>query len=117
MQFDFTWRKNALSIGVNVNLMRFLISIIAVFLASISTSVVGVIGFIALVAPHISRMVVGSNHKYLIPFSMILGSNILLLADTLSRNIAKPYEIPVGITMSMFGGPFFIYLLRRRLKK
>lgn len=109
--------KNALSIGANVNLIRFLISIIAVFLASISTSVVGVIGFIALVAPHISRMIVGSNHKYLIPFSMILGSNILLLADTLSRNIAKPYEIPVGITMSMFGGPFFIYLLRRRLKK
>ncbi len=109
--------KNALSIGTNVNLIRFLISIIAVFLASISTSVVGVIGFLALVAPHISRMIVGSNHKYLIPFSMVLGSNILLLADTLSRNIAKPYEIPVGITMSMFGGPFFIYLLRRRLRK
>ncbi|ABV33809.1 MULTISPECIES: FecCD family ABC transporter permease [Pseudothermotoga] len=109
--------RNAVSLGTNINRARIIISLVAVFLASLSTSVVGIIGFIGLVVPHISRMIIGSNHKYLIPFSMFMGSSVLVLADTLSRTITKPYEIPVGITMSVFGGPFFLYLLRRRMHK
>ena len=105
--------KTARSIGVNVNSMRIVISIIAVLLASISTAVAGAISFLGLIVPHIGRLLVGSDHKKLIPFSALLGSFTYLLADTLGRTIAMPYEIPAAIIMSVIGGPFFIILLRR----
>lgn len=105
--------KNAKSLGYSPNVLRILISIVAVFLAGISTAYVGVIGFIGLVVPHIARMIMGTDHKVLIPFSALLGSTMLLLADTLGRTITSPYEIPVGIVMTIIGGPFFLYLLRK----
>jgi iron complex transport system permease protein len=105
--------KNAKSLGYSPNTLRILISVIAVFLAGISTAYVGVIGFIGLVVPHISRMIIGTDHKVLLPFSALLGSTMLLLADTLGRTITAPYEIPVGIVMTIIGGPFFLYLLRK----
>lgn len=105
--------KNAKSLGYNPNVLRILISVVAVFLAGISTAYVGVIGFIGLVVPHISRMIMGTDHKVLIPFSALLGSTLLLLADTLGRTITAPYEIPVGIVTTIIGGPFFLYLLRK----
>lgn len=105
--------KNAKSLGYSPNVLRILISIVAVFLAGISTAYVGVIGFIGLVVPHIARMIMGTDHKVLIPFSALLGSTMLLLADTLGRTITAPYEIPVGIVMTIIGGPFFLYLLRK----
>ncbi|WP_310605591.1 FecCD family ABC transporter permease [Anaerosporobacter sp.] len=105
--------KNAKSLGYNPNVLRILISLVAVFLAGISTAYVGVIGFIGLVVPHISRMIMGTDHKVLLPFSALLGSTLLVLADTLGRTITAPYEIPVGIVMTIIGGPFFLYLLRK----
>lgn len=104
----------ATNLGFNVNLTRLVISGVAVFLAATSTSVVGVISFVGLIVPHISRMLMGSDHKYTIPFSMILGSIVLLVADTLGRTIGGAIEIPVGVIMSIVGGPFFLYLLRKR---
>lgn len=104
----------ATNLGFNVNLTRLLISGVAVFLAATSTAVVGVISFVGLIVPHISRMLMGSDHKYTIPFSMILGSIVLLVADTLGRTIGGSIEIPVGVIMSIVGGPFFLYLLRKR---
>ncbi|WP_313131626.1 FecCD family ABC transporter permease [Anaerocolumna sp.] len=105
--------KNAKSLGVNPNFHRILISVVAVFLAGISTAYAGVIGFIGLVVPHVARLLMGSDHKILIPFSAILGSLVLVLADTLGRTLTAPYEIPVGVIMSVLGGPFFLYLLRK----
>lgn len=105
--------KTAKSLGVNPNVQRIIISMVAVFLAGISTAFAGVIGFLGLVVPHISRIMVGSDHKTLIPFSALLGSLVLLLADTFGRNIASPYEIPVGVVMAVLGGPFFLYQLRK----
>lgn len=105
--------KTARSLGVDVNKSRLAVSCIAVLLASISTAIVGVVGFLGLVAPHIARLLVGSDHKKLIPFSMLLGAFILLLADTLGRTVAAPYEIPAGILMAVIGGPFFVFLLKR----
>lgn len=102
----------AKAIGVNVNRDRFVLTLIAIILASVSTTIVGVIGFLGLVVPHIGRLVIGSNHKYLIPFSMILGSITLLLSDTIGRIIAYPYEIKSYVIMSIFGGIFFIVLLK-----
>jgi len=90
-----------------------LITTVAVFLAGISTAIAGIISFVGLVVPHICRIIIGSDHKYLIPFSGVLGSALLLLADTLGRSIIKPYEIPVGIVMAVIGAPFFLYLLKR----
>lgn len=104
----------ATNLGFNVNKSRFIISLVAIFLAGVSTSIVGVISFVGLIVPHITRMLLGSDHKYTIPFSIILGSIVLLIADTLARTIGGSIEIPVGVIMSIIGGPFFLYLLRKR---
>ena len=105
--------KTARSLGVNVTRSRIVISVIAVLLASISTAVIGPISFLVLIVPHIARLLVGSDHKVLVPYSVLLGAFTLLLADTIGRTIAAPYEISAAVIMSVVGGPFFIILLRR----
>lgn len=105
--------KTARSLGVNVTRSRIVISVIAVLLAGIATAVIGPISFLGLIVPHIARLLVGSNHKVLMPYTVLLGAFTLLLADTLGRTIASPYEISASIIMSVIGGPFFIILLRR----
>ena len=105
--------KTARSLGVDVNKSRLAVSCIAVLLASISTAIIGIVSFLGLIAPHIGRILVGSDHKKLIPFSILLGAFILLMADTLGRTIAAPYEISAGIIMAVVGGPFFVFLLKR----
>lgn len=105
--------KTARSLGINVTRSRIVISVIAVLLAGISTAVVGPISFLGLIVPHIARLLVGSNHKALIPYTILLGAFTLLLADTVGRTIAAPYEISASVIMSVVGGPFFILLLRR----
>ena len=76
----------------------------------------GLIGFVGLVAPHISRLLIGGDHRYLLPASAVLGAILLLIADTIGRTIVSPTIIPVGIVISFIGAPFFLYLLitRRR---
>lgn len=106
--------KTARGIGVNVSWTRLYISLAAVLLASVSTAVAGVISFVGLIVPHIARIFVGSNHKLLIPYSMLAGALIFLLADTLGRTIANPYEINASIIMAVAGGPFFILLIKGR---
>ena len=108
--------KTARSIGVNVTRTRIIVSVIAVLLASILTAVIGPISFLGLIVPHIARLLVGSNHKVLVPYSIVLGAFMLLCADTLGRTIAAPYEISASVIMSVIGGPFFIILLRRSKK-
>lgn len=105
--------KTARSLGMNVTRSRIVISVTAVLLASISTAVVGAISFLGLIVPHIARLLVGSNHKVLVPYSILLGAFTLLLADTIGRTVASPYEISAAVVMSVIGGPFFIFLLRR----
>lgn len=105
--------KTARNLGINVIRSRIVISVIAVLLAGIATAVIGPISFLGLIVPHIARLLVGSNHKVLIPYTVLLGAFTLLLADTLGRTIAAPYEISASIIMSVLGGPFFIILLRR----
>ena len=106
--------ESATNLGFNVNRTRLIISLVAVFLAATSTAVVGIISFVGLIVPHISRMLMGSDQKYTIPFSMVLGGIVLLIADTLARTVGGSIEIPVGVIMSIVGGPFFLYLLRKR---
>ena len=109
--------KTVRSLGVNVTAIRLIISFIACLLASISTAVIGPISFLGLIVPHIARLLVGSNHKVLMPYTMILGAFTFLLADTIGRTICYPYEINATVIMSVVGGPFFVFLLRRSDKK
>ena len=105
--------KNAKSLGFNSNIYMIIVTAVAVFLASISTAIAGVISFVGLVVPHICRIIIGSDHKYLIPCSGIVGAFLVLFADTVGRMAMRPNEIPVGVVTCIFGAPFFLYLLRR----
>lgn len=104
----------AKNLGIRVNLSRVVLSAVSAFLAAATVSQIGMIGFVGLVAPHIARMLVGSDYKVLMPTSMLTGSLMVLLADTVGRSIWPGTEIPVGVMMSVFGGPFFLYMLRKR---
>ncbi len=100
-------------LGVNIDRLRVVISVIAVLLVSGVTAVTGVIGFLALIVPHIARRLTCSDHRILVPFCALAGGFTLLLADTVGRCIAAPMEIPASVIMSIIGGPFFIVLLKR----
>lgn len=107
--------RTLMTLGINVNFYRFGLSLLAVLLCSISVSVVGVIGFIALLVPHIARLLVGLDHKYLLPVSFLIGMIVLLVTDTIGRVIIAPYEIAPAIILAVIGGPLFIILLKRSI--
>ena len=104
----------AKSLGVKVNLNRIILSAVAAFLAAATVATAGMIGFVGLVVPHIARLLVGSDYKAMLPVSVILGADVLLFADTIGRTIVPGMEIPVGIIMAVAGGPFFLYMLRKK---
>ncbi len=104
----------AKNLGIRVNAARVILSLVAAFLAGISVAMVGLIGFVGLVVPHISRLLVGTDYRFLLPLSAVLGAALLVMADTGARAAFSPVELPVGILMAIIGGPFFLYLLRRR---
>lgn len=106
--------KTAGSLGLNVARARIIISIIAVLLASVATAVGGLILFVGLLIPHIAKLLIGSDHKVLIPFSALAGALLILSADTIGRTILAPTEIPASIIMSVIGGPFLVFMLRKR---
>jgi len=104
---------NATYLGVNVVKKKKLILVISSFAASFSVAVTGIIGFVGLVIPHITRLIFGPNHRYLITYSMIIGSIFLLWADLLARTILAPQELPIGVITAFLGAPFFAYLLKK----
>lgn len=104
----------ATGLGLNVELTRFFFIIISSLLAGAAVSVVGLLGFVGLIVPHITRLFIGSDYRYLLPASIFTGSAVVVLCDTLARVMFAPLEIPVGIIMSALGAPFFLYLLRRK---
>ncbi len=99
--------------GVSVNWERNLLLAVAALLAGSTVGVVGPVGFVGLMVPHIMRRFVGSDYRYLIPASALGGMLLVILADSLSRVIISPAELPIGIVMSLIGGPFFLVLLLR----
>lgn len=101
------------NLGFRVNRARFVISIVAVLLASVATAIAGMFTFVGLLIPHIGRSLVGTDHKWLIPFSTLAGALLILTADTLGRTMLEPVEIPASIIMAIIGGPFLIILLRK----
>lgn len=109
--------EQAENLGVNVALTKKIILVVASFLAACAVSVSGIIGFVGLIIPHLFRLIFGPDHRILLPVSVIGGAIFLLICDTLARTVLEGMEIPVGIITSLFGGPFFLYLLKKSKNK
>lgn len=110
-------KEVASGLGMNVKSKRLMYLVLASILAGGAVSFCGLIGFVGLLIPHIVRRIVGTNHRYLIPTSIFFGGGFLIFADTLSRLAFAPYELPVGIFMSLIGGPFFIFLILKERRE
>ena len=105
----------AKGLGLRVELTRLLLTAVASLLAASAVSVVGLLGFVGLIVPHAARLMVGSDYRYLLPASALLGAAVVTLSDTFARTAFAPVELPVGIIMAVLGAPFFLFLLRREL--
>jgi iron complex transport system permease protein len=103
----------AKGLGLNTGFVKIGVGIVVVLLAGGAVAVSGPIGFIGIVIPHITRSIVGIDHRWVIPFSALLGAILLLAADIAARYILMPQEIPVGVMTAIIGTPFFIYIARR----
>lgn len=103
----------AIALGLNLQRERKKFLTFAVILAGTATAFAGNIGFLGLIAPHMARKLVGPYHKHFLAVSATISVIIILLADAVSRNLFSPIEIPVGITVSIFGVPYFIYLMMK----
>ncbi|WP_239311815.1 FecCD family ABC transporter permease [Plantactinospora mayteni] len=104
----------AAALGRRVGLVRLQGTLAVTLLAGAAVAVAGSIVFVGLVVPHVARLITGPNHRWLLPFTMVLAPSLLLLADIVGRVVARPSEVGVGIIAAFIGGPFFIMLVRRR---
>jgi iron complex transport system permease protein len=109
--------ENAKSLGIEANRVRMFSMLVASLLIATIVCFTGTIAFIGLVAPHMARMVIGSDHKYLFPASGLVGALVLISADAIGMNILRPTMIPTGIMTSLLGVPFFMYLILKRKRK
>ena len=105
----------AKSLGLRVELTRIVLTAIAALLAASAVSVVGLLGFVGLIVPHATRLLIGSDYRFLLPGAALLGMATVTFSDTISRIAFAPTELPVGILMATLGAPFFLFLLRREL--
>lgn len=106
----------ASSLGIDTAKLKYILIAVSSLLVAASVSVSGTIGFVGLIIPHCMRLLVGSDHKLLIPFSYFGGASFMVICDTIARTIAQPTEIPVGVITAVFGAPYFIFLLYRNSK-
>ena len=121
----YSWDLNAMiagdevatTLGVNTRRVRMICMALATLVTAGIICFTGIIGFVCLVAPHITRMIIGADHRFLLPCSCILGGLLLLGADTIGRTAFQPATIPVGIVISIIGVPFFVYLILRTRKE
>ncbi|MDD9340410.1 MAG: iron ABC transporter permease [Providencia heimbachae] len=123
--FICLWQGNKLNIlqlgdedahylGLNVERTKFILLFLSAMLVGCAVAMSGVIGFVGLVVPHLIRMTLGPDHRWLIPGSAIVGATLLLVADTLARIVVAPAEIPVGLLTGLIGGPYFLWLILRQ---
>ena len=114
-----SWRFNALlggeaaarSMGVRVELLRFLSLLLSSVITAVCVSLLGIIGFVGIICPHVTKKLLGQDHRFSIPMSVLLGSILLLVADTLSRTVGSGAALPVGAITSLLGAPFFIAII------
>jgi iron complex transport system permease protein len=103
----------AKGLGLNIAFLKLILGLAIILLAGGSVAVAGPIGFIGIVVPHLTRSIVGIDHRWLIPFSGLFGAVLLIAADVISRYILMPREVPVGVMTAIIGTPFFIYIARK----
>ncbi len=111
---------HAMSLGVNQQRLRIIIYFLSALLTTVAVTTAGTIGFVGLIVPHMLRLMIGSDHRILLPAAVLLGGSLVCLADTVSRIIFSPQQIPVGIITALIGVPIFLYLLQnnsRRIKR
>jgi len=106
--------ETAMQLGVDVERTKKILFLAASLVTGTAVSVSGIIGFVGLIIPHIVRMLLGSDHRLLLPASFLVGASCLVMADTIARTAMAPAELPVGVITALCGAPYFIYLLRRR---
>jgi iron complex transport system permease protein len=106
---------SAAGVGLAVRRWRIAASCLAALLAAAAASVSGLVGFVGLVVPNWVRVLVGPDHRVLLPLSMLAGAALLVLTDTAARTLAAPLELPVGALLALLGGPYFLFVLWRRL--
>jgi iron complex transport system permease protein len=111
-----TGEETAKHLGMSVEKIKGQLLLLSSLLTGISVAFAGIIGFVGLIIPHMMRLLVGPDHRYLLPASGLAGAIFLVWVDTIARTIMAPTEIPVGIITAMSGGPFFLYLLRASRK-
>jgi iron complex transport system permease protein len=104
-------------LGVNTEKTKKILLSIGSIMTAAAVSISGLIGFVGLMIPHITRLIIGPDHRLLLPTSAILGAIYLIACDSLARSIGGATEIPVGIITALAGGPFLIFLLRRNKQK
>lgn len=107
----------ARSLGQSTGLIKILAAISIILLAGASVAIAGPIGFVGLIVPHVVRFLVGVDYRWILPYSVILGAVIMLIADLCGRLVLQPSELPVGLVMPLIGAPFFIYLIRWKMKR
>ena len=100
-------------LGLRVGHARLLIGLVVIVLAGTSVAMAGLIGFVGLIVPHMARGIFGTDHRWLLPMSAILGATLLLAADTAARMIIPPQEVPVGVMTALLGSPLFLHLARQ----
>lgn len=105
--------KVAITMGVNTKLIKRILIFLTTLLTGVIVSIVGVIGFIGLIIPHSARALVSSNHKKLVITASLLGANIVIISDLISRTIAMPQEVPIGVITAFLGAPFFMFLIKK----
>ncbi len=105
--------ETAHNLGANPEFLKTIMLIMAAVMTAAAVAFAGVIGFVGLIIPHMVRIIVGADHRILVPAATLTGAVFLIWADTLARTVIAPTELPVGIVTAMCGGPFFLYLLRR----
>ncbi len=113
----FLGEDEAQNSGVNVEWLKRIVVICVSLGIGVSVAYCGIIGFVGLVVPHISRLIIGSNHKYLIPFCAFFGGFTMIWADSVARVSIAPAELPIGIVTSILGAPFFMWLLLRMKRR
>ena len=108
---------SAQALGVETGSLRLKLYLITSILTATAVTIGGTIGFIGLITPHILRLIIGSDHRFLLPASVFLGGAILVVADTVARTVIAPQQLPVGVITALIGVPLFLYLLRREGQK
>ena len=105
--------EQAAALGVSVERKKFLVLTIGALLTGAAVAISGLVGFVGLIVPHVVRLVLGPDHRILLPASFLSGAIFLVLADLVARMLLAPSELPLGVVTALIGAPFFIYLLRR----